>query len=70
MGNKIPRKFNKIIGKMLVETNLDKVNDMLHIYKNDCSTGYLSLNVRTGKYAYVFASMLRNENVFELREVK
>ena len=68
--NRIPRKFNCIIGKVLVETNTDKPNDILHIYKNDCSTGYLALNTRTGKYAYAFVSMLRNSNLFEVIEIK
>lgn len=65
--NRIPRKFNCITGKMLIETNMDKPGDILHIYKNDF--GYLAFNTRTGKYAYVFANMLRNKEVFELMEV-
>jgi hypothetical protein len=55
---------------MLIETNMGKVNDIIHIYKNDCSTGYLGLNLRTGKYAQIFVSMLRNEQIFELEEVE
>lgn len=67
--NRIPRTFNRITGKMLIETNCDQPGDVLHICKNDCSSGYLALNTRTGKYAYVFASMLRNAALFELAEI-
>lgn len=49
MGNRIPRNFNCITGKMLIDTNMDKINDILHIYKNDNNTGYLALNTRTQK---------------------
>ena len=41
MNNRIPRKFNRITGKMLINTSTDKINDMLYIYKNDY--GYLTL---------------------------
>lgn len=65
--NRIPRVFNCIVGKMLVETSASKPRDILHVFKND--SGYLALNTRTGKYAYVFVSMLRNKEVFELIEI-
>ena len=68
MSNRIPRKFNCIIGKMLINTNVDRVNDILHIYKNDF--GYLALNIRTQKYASCFVSMLRNAQVFEVIEIE
>lgn len=61
--NIIPRNFNCITGRILIDTNLDKAGDVLHVYKNDC--GYLALNTRTGKYEYIFASMLRNAELFE-----
>lgn len=70
MNNRIPRKFNRITGEMLIETNHDKPGDVLHIYKNDCSTGYLALNNRTKKYAYVFVSMLRNTETFKLISIE
>ena len=66
--NVIPRKFNTIIGKMLIDTSMNKVNDIVHISKDDC--GYLSFNTRTQKYARCFVDMLRNVNIFELIEVK
>lgn len=65
--NRIPRVFNRIVGKMLVKTSASNPGDILHVFKNDF--GYLALNTRTGKYAYVFVSMLRNKEVFELIEI-
>lgn len=62
--NKIPRKFNSIVGRMLIDTNMAKVNDILHISKNE--DGYLAFNTRTKEYASIFISMLRNGEVFEL----
>ena len=46
---------------------LEAFEDVLHVFKNDF--GYLALNLRTGKYAYAFVSMLRNKAIFELQEV-
>lgn len=66
--NKIPRNFNCIIGKMLINTNMDKTNDILHIYKDDYN-GYLALNTRTNKYGCCFASMIRNKELFEIIEI-
>ena len=68
MNNRIPRKFNRITGRMKINTNMDKINDILHIYKNNY--GYLALNTRTQKYAYSFVSMLRNAEVFELMTIE
>lgn len=65
--NRIPRKFNSIKGKMLIETNMSKPGDILHVYKND--HGYLAYNTRTGKHFYIFISMLRNAEIFEFEEV-
>jgi hypothetical protein len=64
---KIPRKFNRITGKMLINTSMDKIGDILHITKNDY--GYLSLNTKTQKYAYCFVGMIRNKEIFELMEI-
>jgi 2-C-methyl-D-erythritol 4-phosphate cytidylyltransferase len=69
MNNEIPRKFNRITGKMLINTSMDQIGDTLHITKNDISTGYLALNTRTQKYAYCFPSMIRNKDIFELIEI-
>lgn len=66
-GNRIPRKFNRICGEMLIATNLDQPGDILHVYKNDF--GYLGLNLRTGKHAYYFVSMLRNPEIFRMEEI-
>lgn len=67
MTNRIPRKFNRITGTMLISTNLDQPGDVLHVFKND--SGYLALNTRTGKYGYVFVSMLRNADIIKITEV-
>lgn len=65
--NVIPRKFNRIICKMLVPTSESEIGDIFHIYKNDF--GYLALNTSTGKYCYYFPSMLRDVNVCQFLEV-
>lgn len=62
--NKIPRKFNLIVGRVLIDTNVNKANDIVHISKND--NGYLMFNTRTKENAHMFVSMLRNSEVFEL----
>jgi hypothetical protein len=67
MSNRIPRKFNCIKAKILIDTNVSKANDELHIYKNDY--GYLSLNKRTNEYSYMFVSMMRNDEIFEILEI-
>jgi len=68
MNNKIPRKFNQIIGKMLIDTNMTKKEDIVHISKNDYNE-YIALNQRTKEYAHCFVSMLRNAEIFEVIEV-
>lgn len=65
--NKIPRKFNRITAKIKINTNMDEIGDILHIFRNNF--GFLGLNLRTGKYAYYFASMIRNGDIFEFLEV-
>ena len=64
MSNKIPRNFNCITGKMLINTNVNKINDIVYITKNEY--GYSALNTRTNKYACPFVSMLRNSELFEI----
>lgn len=66
--NRIPRKFNRIIVEMLIDTSCDKAGDILHIYKNDF--GYLTLNKRTGNYAYIFASYLRNNDICKIIQIE
>jgi len=68
MKNKIPRKFNYLTGKMLIDTNVSKANDVFHIRKEE--NGYLAFNTRTQQYADIFISMLRNGEVFELISVE
>ena len=67
MANRIPRKFNQITGKMLIKTNMDEPGDIIHVFKNDY--GYSVLNLRTGKYAYAFLSMLRTSEIFQIQEI-
>ena len=62
--NRIPRTFYRITGKMNVDTNFNKVGDILHIFKNNF--GYLALNERTGTYSYCFVSMIRNQDIFKI----
>ena len=66
--NKIPRKFNLIVGKMLIDTNVNKAGDVLHISKDE--HGYIAFNTRTNKYASLFISMMRNNQVFEVMNVE
>ena len=53
---------------MLIDTSCDKAGDILHIYKNDF--GYLTLNKRTGNYAYIFASYLRNNDICKIIQIE
>ena len=55
---------------MKIETSESKIGDIFHVYKNDCGTGYLGLNKRTGKYFYIFLSMLRNNEIVEIQEIE
>ena len=68
--NVIPREFFRLIGEMQIDTNMDKNGDILHVTKCECGTGYLAYNLRTGKYAQIFSSMLRNAEVFRLVSVE
>lgn len=70
MANRIPRKFNRMVIKMKIETSESKIGDVFHVYKNDCGTGYLGLNTKTGKYCYIFSSMLRNNEIVEIQEIE
>lgn len=65
--NRIPRSFERITGEMLIDTNVDKKGDMLHIFKDEM--GYAALNLRTGKRARVFVDMLRNAALFKVAEI-
>lgn len=64
--NRIPRQFNRITGKLLIETSAGKPAEW-HIFKND--DGYLGLNLSTGKYFTMFVSMLRNAEIFQITEI-
>ena len=68
MKNRIPRKFNVIKGKMLINTNVSKTNDLVEVTKDEYNR-YIILNIRTGKTASPFVDMLRNKEVFEIIEI-
>lgn len=65
--NVIPRKFYRIVCKMLKETSENKPGDVLHVYRND--SGLCALNTATGKYFYMFPSILRDPLLCEFLEV-
>lgn len=66
--NVIPRKFNCIIGRMLIPTNVDVIGDILYIKKDE--HGYLAFNTRTNTYARMFVEMLRNKQCFEILKIE
>lgn len=66
--NVIPRKFYRIVCKMLTETSENKPGDVLHVYRNDL--GLCALNTATGKYFYVSPSILRDPMLCEFLEVE
>lgn len=68
MKNRIPRKFDVIRGKMLINTNVSKANDLVEVTKDEYNR-YIMLNIRTGKTASPFVDMLRNKEVFEIIEI-
>lgn len=66
--NRIPRKFNEIVGKILIGTNATEMNDIIRIQKNEYGD-YIGTNERTGKKYSYFVSMLRNSEVFEILSI-
>ncbi len=67
MNNRIPRQFSRITGVILVVTSETRPGDIIRVYKND--TGYLAYNPRTNRHFYVFVSMLRDSEIFKLKEI-
>lgn len=67
MNNRIPRQFSRITGIILVITSETRPGDIIRIYKND--TGYLAYNPRTNRHFYVSVSMLRDSEIFKLKEI-
>ena len=67
MKNRIPRKFFRITGELLIPTSCADPGDVIHITKNDY--GYLGYNTRTAKHFYMFASMIRNAEIFRVIEI-
>nr|DAT64879.1 MAG TPA: hypothetical protein [Caudoviricetes sp.] len=67
MNNRIPRLFSRITGEMLIETTETHRGDIIRVYKNNM--GYLAYNPRTNRHFYVFVSMLRDSEIFKLKEI-
>ena len=67
MNNKIPRSFKKIICKMRINTNGDKVGDIVYITKED--NRYFHFNTRTEKLYQCNLTMIKNSECVEFLEV-
>lgn len=67
MNNRIPRRFSRIMGEMLIETSETRPGDIIRVYKNNM--GYLAYNPRTNRHFYVFVSMLRDSEIFKVNEI-
>lgn len=65
--NRIPRIFNCITGKMLINTNVSEIGDIVKVYKD--TSGYHVLNTRTNKRVWGNLSILRNPELFEMQNV-
>ena len=65
--NRIPRNFNRIKAKILIETSASKPGDVFHFFK--IIGGYLGLNTATGLYYQIFPSMIRDKSVSEIIEI-
>ena len=65
--NRIPRRFYRITGKMLISTACNEPGDIFHIFKNEF--GYLGLNTRTGKYCYMFPALIRDAAAFQILNI-
>lgn len=69
MGNRIPRKFDRIIGEMLVKTNCGKIGDTIHVCKNEFNE-YIGENIRTGERYNFPVSTLRIKEVFKIINIE
>ena len=67
MTNKIPRKFHRITGEMLICTSYARRGNIIHITKNNF--GYLGYNTYTNDYFYIHPEMIKNDRIFKIREV-
>lgn len=65
--NRIPRNFNRIKAKILIETSANKPGEIFHVYLK--IGGYTGLNTATGLYYHIFPSMLRDKAITEIIEV-
>lgn len=67
--NDIPIEFKKIIGKMLVKTNVDKKNDIIHVYGNNETDLFMSVNIRNGIWGHVPKEILDNDKKFKILSI-
>ena len=68
MKNKIPRKFNKIIGKVKIKTSLSDPGDTISIVKDEFNR-YIGTSTVTGVTGDYSISMIRDASIFEIVEV-
>ena len=66
--NVIPRKFNKIVGEMLINTNTNNRGDLVEVFRDDF--GCHMRNMRTGEIAWANLSIIRTPKLFKFKEVK
>jgi len=69
MGNKIPRKFNKIIMELTSNTNAGKVGDIMYVTKNEFND-YIGLNTRTKQSFNCPVGTLRIKEVFKIINIE
>ena len=67
-GNVIPRKFNKIVGEMLINTNIHNRGDLVEVFRDDF--GCHMRNMRTEEIAWANLSIIRAPELFKFKEVK
>lgn len=67
--NKIPRNWKKITYKSKIDTNMDKVGDTIEVERDEWGKP-IATNLRTGKTAWVFLDMLRNEELSEIVNIE
>jgi len=77
MYNNIPENFNRIIGKILINTKMDRKGDEIHVYPKGVH-GYVCYNIRNQtsrtrkKYTIFFCGdeWLLNSRVFEITSIQ
>lgn len=67
--NRIPRNFNKITAKILIDTSANKSGEVFYIYPKNGNGGYTGFNTATGLSYHIFPAMLRNKAITEIIEI-